>query len=387
MTEEKNESTKAVFVVDNGPPSVTVVSATNLGPLTGTPNNVIARDVAATGMLGGKLLWAFGDTFINNLPVNATPADWRSSTQAHSTLADPFSLTELEDSRGVPFQLIPYTQAELNYNIEKNNGSDRIALWPSAVLSTDENNAEIVYMKIHVLGSLNYQMIGTGIAHIAISQDQATRDFSLDSVSGLTFSGDVRPFGSSGARLVSDSTHDTAYLYSCTNDIADNCYVARVCAHHCSTNSTWKELLVDPANYQTWNGSTWVSDLSQAKPMAHLQASGVGWSVAWNPHLRNPDTGKHGTFIGLYNEIVAFGDGTLPTNKVMLVTAANPWGPWSDPVLAFTLTPEAKHFDYAVQLHPELTSDHGTTIYVTYAHPTGPFRESVNGVQLKLKNT
>lgn len=372
-------------------PPVQVTSVTDLGILTSTPNNIIARDVAATGLLGGQVLWVFGDTFINNPPPNETPADWRSSTQAHSSPSNPFSLLNLEDSNGLPYQLIPYTQAELDYNIQQNNpGGNRIALWPEAVLSTDQYDAEIVYMKVHVLGTLNYQILGTGVAHIAIFQNQATRDFSIDPTSGLTFQGNILPFGTSGGLLAQGTVDDMVYLYTCTNALSNNCYVARVSAPHGSTDATWEPLLVNPANYQTWNGSTWVSDLSQAQPMTNLQASAVGWSVAWNPYVRNPETGGQGAYIGLYNQIVPYGSGALPTNNVMLVVAANPWGPWSDPIQAFTTTPESGQFDYAVQLHAELTSSDGTTIFATYAHPAPSkcaFCEDVKVVQMTLQNT
>ncbi|HLZ55711.1 MAG TPA: DUF4185 domain-containing protein [Ktedonosporobacter sp.] len=384
-------SAMRVQMRDAEAPVVRVVSVTDLGALRGIPDNVIARDVAATGVLGGQILWIFGDTFIKNPPLHATPADWRSSTYAHSTLRTPFSLTEFEDSRNVPLQLIPYTQAELDYNTQKHNpGGDRLALWPSAVLATDGEDAEIIYTKIHVLGPLNFQMMGVGIAHIAIGQGHATRNFSRDADSGLTFRGSVRPFGSSGGQLVRDPDFDTIYLYSCTNALADNCFIARVRAPHGSTDAVWQPLLLNPAAYQTWNGQRWVSDLSQARPATHLQASGVGWSMAWNPYVRNARTGRLGAFIGLYNQIVAFGNGALPTRNVMLVTAASPEGPWSDPIPAFTLIPEAGQFDYAVQLHPELTSSDGTILYATYAHPAPskcPFCEEVKAVRIQIQQT
>jgi hypothetical protein len=372
-------------------PTVRVTSVTNLGILTGTPPNVSARDVATTGLFGSQILWAFGDTFITPPPPHETPADWRSSTTAHSSLSHPFALTELEEHRGFPSQLIPYTQDELNYNRAKHNpGGDRLALWPSAVLATDAHDAEIVYTKVHILGALNYQTMGTGTAHLAIFQQHATRDFRLDPVSGLTFRGRTIPFGSSGGRLTPGPLNDTVYLYSCTNALADNCYIARVQAPHGSNDGTWGPLLVASAHYQTWNGSTWTADLMQARPAQHLEASAMGWSMAYNPYVRNPVTGQPGAFLGLYNQITAFGKGVLPTNNVMLVTAASPEGPWSDPILAFPLTPETKQLDYGVQIHAELTSSDGRTLYVTYAHPApseGFLHEEVKLVQLTLQNT
>jgi hypothetical protein len=190
--------------------------------------------------------------------------------------------------------------------------------------------------------------------------------------------------------MAQGTTTDTVYMYSCSNALAANCEVARVSAPHGSDDATWEPLLVNPANYQTWNGSTWVSDLTHAQPMTNLQASGAGWSVAWNPYVRNPATGAQGAYIGLYNQIVPYGSGSLESNNVMLVTAPDPWGPWSDPVLAFTTTPESGQFDYAAELHAELTSSDGTTIYATYAHPAPSkctYCEDVKAVQLTLQNT
>lgn len=271
------------------------------------------------------------------------------------------------------------------------------------MLTTDAGHVRIVYTKAHVTksagiyGPNQYDTAGTGFAGMTLKDLQAKRDFSRDAQSGLTFSGGTRLFGRSGATLVKGSGVDTAYLFDCTNDDGDNCYMARISAPTGAGDAVWGGLLADPANFQAWDGTQWTSDLGQARPVQHLHASAYGWTMAWNNYVTNPETGQPGAYIGLYDEGATSNGQAISTNNIKFVVAARPEGPWTDPVQAYYFDPNAGddyfHYDlhqfHDVRLHPDLDGG-GSRIYVTLSVPNpekyGAWRERIYTFQFTLQN-
>src|SRR4051794_7930721 len=77
----------------------------DLGALS-MPAVVTVRDGGASALVGGTILWTFGDTL-----MTVTAADgwnYRSSTAAWAP-AGQLALEEALDTTGAPFQLLPYS--------------------------------------------------------------------------------------------------------------------------------------------------------------------------------------------------------------------------------------------------------------------------------------
>jgi hypothetical protein len=362
------------------PPGVVVVSTAEQGILRDSPGTILGRDVGASTRLDGRVRWVFGDTlFIRSAGTPANPADdWRSATHATSSLSNPWQLTNVLDTgTGVPYQVLPYTSAELAYNRDSANPSNRYALWPSSIITRSTTRAQIIYSSVLIgEGELNYTNVGVGIAELTAGANAATR-------SGLLFTGDDPRFGASGGFLDRDGT--TLYLYDCwlrgTFDYP--CRVARVSVRTASGAIDWNRTKVR-ANYRAAvrnaDGSIgWSPTLSSATEV--VQGSTTGWSVAWNAGV-----GKY----------VAFASVPL-TDRIELRTADRPEGPWSDAApVATGLAPSCWPGtlicnDYAVQQHAELAV-HGSgtsTVYLTYARPmystASPFRGDLNVVRVNLR--
>jgi len=365
-----------------------VVSVVEQGALRSAPAVVFGRDVAASTRLAGKVHWVFGDTlYARTSGQPEHPADdWRSATHATSWSWNPWSLRDVADtSTGVPAQLLPYTAEELAYNRAGGDPGNRYALWPSSIVATTREQAQILYTKVLIQpGELNYRTVGVGIADLAAGVDTATRDLSGEP-SGLLFHDGDPSFGGSGAFL--DKDGQTLYLYDCwiraTFDYP--CRLARVSARAADGTLDWDRTKTR-ANYEAAvrrpDGTVnWTTDLAQATEV--VNGSTTGWSVTWNRGL--------GRYLAVYNVPLS--------DHIQLRTAPRPEGPWSDPIDVFTGQPPSCPpgtelcMDYAAQQHPELAThtSWGTTIYVTYARnrytPETPFAMDVNATKVVLSRS
>jgi hypothetical protein len=334
--------------------------------------------VGASTRLAGKVHWVFGDTLYGRTSGQPEhPADdWRSATHATASPSNPWSLHDIADpSTGVPAQLLPYTAEELAYNRASGDPSRRYALWPSSIVATTGQQAQILYTKVLIQpGELNFQTVGVGVADLTADADTATRDLAREP-SGLVF-------GGSGA--VVDKAGQTLYLYDCWNRATFDypCRVARVSVRGSDGTLDWNRTK-NRANYEAAvraaDGTvTWTTDLAAATEV--VNGSTTGWSVAWNPGL--------GHYLAVYNVPLS--------DRIQLRTAQRPEGPWTDPIDVFTgQTPSCPPgtllcMDYAAQQHPELATRtaRGSTIYVTYARsrytPQTPFAMDINATEVVL---
>jgi hypothetical protein len=90
--------------------------------------------------------------------------------------------------------------------------------------------------------------------------------------------------------------------------------------------------------------------------------------VSWNSHL--------GAFLAVHS--VIFSD------QVVFHRAPRPEGPWSAPQLLFVGRHPPEGNNYAAREHPELASEGGRTLFVTYAHPLGGFHGDVRVARPRL---
>lgn len=313
-----------------------VASSADVGALRETAA-VSARDGGGSAEVGGKILWAFGDTFYTpTRPFTAATQNadrYRSATGATSPLTDPLQLTTPIDAVGAPSQLIPYTADELAYNRATNDPGDRYAVWPVAPVSLGKD-AWVYYLRVHIQAPSRGAWTSTvGVARLRAGMATAER------VKDPLFGDRVPSFRSPLAQGT------FVYLY---DDCVQGCRVARAPIYTAD----------NPSTYQAWNGYAWTPHLSQAAVVIPAGRNGV--TVMWSGYVQK--------YIGAY---IPFGSQTME-----FVTADNPQGPWSNPVGAFT-GKNAQNGDYAPYFHAELTASTSPDLFITYSRSLGGFRGDV----------
>jgi hypothetical protein len=337
---------EAAFQVDPQPRPPRITRAREMGKLS-LPASVTARDVGASALVGGRVLWTFGDTLLK------APAEdgerMRSNTAALGRVSNPLNLEEPLDAEGAPKPLLPFTDEEAQYNHGSGRPDERIALWPGSVVADGKGGGLVYYSKLYVRpGELNYEQIGVGLARVVAGETVAKRD------PGLIFKAPEPAFDSGALVLDSD-----VYVYGCTPDgsLDFPCLVARAPLARAK----------DRAAYRFWDGSDWTSDLGGARPVLRGPSSGL--TVSRSDHL--------GRYIAVYSEIFS--------NRVLLRTAPRPEGPWSDPVEAYNGPAPPQGTNYAAREHPELARDGGRAIVVSYYHPTGSLTGEMRLVELTFE--
>jgi hypothetical protein len=113
------------------------------------------------------------------------------------------------------------------------------------------------------------------------------------------------------------------------------------------------------AAWTVWDGAAWSQDLTAGVPVLHGAPGDL--SVSWNAHL--------GAYLAVHSVIFA--------DDVVFHTAPRPEGPWTGARHLFVGAHVDGTNDYAGKEHPELATDGGRGLVVTYAHPEGGFDEDV----------
>lgn len=340
---EDARSPDAPVAADAGPP-LAVREVVDLGVLPHPSDAVVGRDGASSGRFGGRCLWTFGDTFL------FTPTPWDGSQVATATSAWtgdtlPLTLDQPVDENGVPAQLIPYTDEELDAN--RRDATDGWALWPGAVIDTGEPEALVLFQRIKRIRGTGFEGVDLGTARISLGETVARRDPTY------LFSRPLSPatggdplYGAGGVSVLGD----TAYFFVCE---AGDCRVARVPRTRADERDA----------FEFYDGSTWVADIASAEVVLR-GASAV--SVSWNEHL--------GRYVGVSSRIFS--------NDVEVRTAPAVEGPWprSGVVIAPSdggIQAAGEGFNYLALEQPCLASGDGTSIVISYSRPLGSFRGEV----------
>ena len=322
-----------------------IAAVADLGRIS-APDTVTARDCGASALIGGKLLWAFGDTLLTKAAVDGS--HYRSNTAALADPSQPGQVREPLDANGAPQAFIPFTADEAAYNALSGRPDDRIALWPSAIIPDVDGNGLVFFDKLKVQpGVLNYQQMGVGLAHVQPNRTSALRE------PGLLFSASEPLF--TNATLIGGYV----YIYGVMPGRTDQAV---------AVGRTPLSQVMARTAYQFWDGQAWVTDVSAAEPLF----SGVpgAMSVSYNAYLKQ--------YLAVYSQAL--------TDRVVMRVSAAPEGPWGDPTLLFEGLAAAKgSWDYAGLEHPELATDGGKTLIVSYYHPSSEFSGELRLVSVTFK--
>ncbi|MGN6696147.1 MAG: DUF4185 domain-containing protein [Aquihabitans sp.] len=306
------------------------------------PSIAINRDGAASAVLGGKVLWAFGDTFAPGGGVRSSGA-----------YADPGTPTRVIDTLidRRPHQLVPFTPDEAADNAGA-DGSQWV-IWPTEIINTSADKALIFSTKFHATadGWVEPSLV---VSEITAGSTQSTRV-----AEPIT-----DPKGNYAAAVYQRS--GTVYLHDCgganvapeaatrlgttlpglgignltLNPTPGKCRLARVPLAQATDRSA----------YRYWTGSTWST--SQASAVGVVPGSNSGLSIAWSSKL---------------NKYVALSS-PGSSKDIQMSTAPKPEGPWSKPTTVFT----AETVIYAIRIHPHLGKTDLSTMAVTYFRQDQP---------------
>ena len=373
------------------PTTPTIASVTYRGKVANPSAPGIRRDGATSVLLGGKVVWAFGDSFA----IGASTL-W-SSTAALATPAAPLSLSEPTvnvggGNLGPASTMIPKTAAEAAD--EAAHAGLHYLYWPGSIIPEANGTSAIVFSEhlrsqdVCDAGGQNcHQQLDSLGLNVARLQANATTATNL---------GDIIPAPAKFLNSIFlDPTSGTVYLYDCSASAPDLhgtlglCKVAKVDRANMLTRSA----------YRFYDGTNWVTDIAAAVPTV----PGNGGSIQWNAYLQ--------TYISLnINGAIRWkpdGKPDLDPNGLpqadwvaeQLRTSFSPFGAasdWSTPITAcgtpnatpappagctFDPATIADHFPYAERIHPALSSADGRTIalswYVPDAQPTDWFKGDV----------
>ena len=318
-----------------------IAEARELGTV-GKPGTVTARDGGATGLIGGRLLWLFGDTLFNPRSVDGT--NLRTCTAALADAASPLSTTEPVDANGAPFACLPFDEEEAAFNRTSGRPDLRVALWPGSVVP-DGGGGLVYYIKLIVNpGFLNYDLLGVGIARVATGATSAVRE------RGLLFTAPEPTFHCAMA------AGGNVYAYG-----------LRAGTQEVAVAMAPQARATDRGAYRYWDGATWSSDARRASALFGGVSGAL--TVSYNAYL--------GRYLAVSSEALS--------NRVLMRVADRPEGPWGPPVLAFTGMSTTGSTNYAAREHPELAQDGGRRVFVTYYQPMGGFRGELRLVEVAFR--
>lgn len=306
------------------------------------PTITIERDGAASTVLGGKVFWAFGDTF--------APGGGVRSSGAYATTGAPTRVTDtLVDRR--PLQLVPFTAAEEADNAGA-DGSQWV-IWPTEIINTAADRALIFSTKFHATAdgwvepSLVISEITAGSTQSRRVAEPITDPKGNYAAAVYQRNGMVYLHDCGGANLAPEllprvsSTLPGLGLGNLTlNPTPGKCRLARVPLSQAT----------DATAYRYWTGSTWATTASSA--VGVVPGSNSGLSIAWSPKL--------GKYVALSSPGLS--------KDIRMSTAPKPEGPWTKPTTVFT----AETGIYAIRIHPHLSSPDLATMGVTYFRQDQP---------------
>lgn len=335
-----------------------VQSVVDLGELPLPSATVAGRDGASSGLIAGRLLWTFGDTFI----YEPTPVDGShvvSATAGWATVDSPLALEQPVDDGGIPTQLIPYSDAELEQN--RRAPLDGWSLWPGAVIDTGDDSLLVLFQRIKRTSGAGFDGVGVGTARVGPGETVARRDpDDLFSRPMPPETGGTPLYGVGGVAVEGE----LVYFFACDrlSGFNQGCRVARAPRTRADQRDA----------FRFFDGSDWVEDIDGA--VVVIENVGAAMSVHFNAHL------------GAYLSVTS---ATL-SNDVVLRTAPRIEGPWPARGVVVRaaeggIMEAGEGTNYLAQEHAALSSADGREVVISYSRPLGSFRGEVRLARITLE--
>ncbi len=333
----------------SGSTGVRVVTVEDLGKLPLPSAITTGRDGGQSGLLGGKSLWTFGDTFTSQ-PNSIDGSHLLSATAGWSTPDDALALVQPVGSDGIPAQLIPYTADE----IAANEADAQIgwALWPSGLIDTGDPQGLVSFQRVQRGGSGGFTSVAVGTVRIGVDATVATRT-----------AGDL--FAAPEPLFIPQLV-DAGYVYAIA------CAPSGFLNQSCQLARAPLAMAEQRRAYEFWERDGYTSDITQA---VEFIDRGNAPSIVWNAHL--------GRYLSVVSEVVS--------STILLRTAPAIEGPWDDgteiqPSDTGVLPPtSSSDYDYLAMEHAELDSLDGSEIVISYSRPTTEFAGDVRLARVTLE--
>lgn len=288
---------------------------------------VLGVDGAASAVVDGTAYWFFGDTFRQGPGGRRDVIPAAIASTADFDAADCLAQTFKTDRDSIVQPMFPRL--------------DETTAWPDGVLTQPDGSIIFYMVKVIRTSPTDWRVGSVGLGVLPAGSLEGVRlvETIWDAESG--FRGRI-----TGARSPV-RVGDDVLVYISTD--AGN-YLARAAAAR----------LGDSSAYTYWDGTAWAIQPYAAHPLWPPPPSVLphdnGLSVTFDERL--------GKWLAVYNADLL---------RVEARIADEPWGPWSEPVIWFdcqSLVPSDVYpLCYSSALHPELSRNAGSTIYVTFSNP------------------
>lgn len=319
------------------------------------------RDVGFSGVLQGRSVWVFGDTFLPGKGDDGL--GWRSSSWSWTTdLSSDDGIGEFNHALGddgMALQLLPHTAAEYAYNIahEGHNGcaaksqcGSRRTPWPQALVTDSSGHKGILYylnMQTGPGGAWDFRSVSSSLATWDDPDKPATR------IEPPLFSDEEPDWGAAAVRVGED-----IFVYACEFDgTRKPCLLARVLFAEATKR----------ASYRFWAGDG-------------------NWSVDWRDAVSIFDGGSLFSvhLNGYLGKYVAFYASGLD-EPFKMRTSDSPQGPWSGPVSIGEGVPAEENWNYALIAHPEFQREDGRVEVLSYTNPSGFLTQETRLVEVHIE--
>ena len=325
------------------PDLVTVVDAREVGSLQSS-SAIQGRDGGGSGRAFGRVVFAFGDTVLN-VP-DADGENWHHNSFGFTDDAvagDGIGpLSEPVDAAGAPRYFIAPTAAEEEFN-RAHRGDDcaeapcgaRYAVWPGEpIWDAARERALIFYGLIYAEpGAFNFHGLGQSIAVWSSFESEPVRQ-------PTPIWGEDEDAPGIGGVVIADEL----YSFACRQ---------RDLVRPCVLMSAPLDRVLEREAWRFWTGAGFSRQASDA---LELFDGAPIMSV------------QHNAYLGAYTAVYS----SPLSDDVVLRTAPELGGPWSEPELLFKANHGASEgFTYDAVAHADFAEDGGRVIYVTYSQPTG----------------
>jgi hypothetical protein len=264
---------------------------------------------------------------------------------------DPCAFDYLRDSNGDLGVPIPLTEDELAFDESRTDGR-RTALWPRGGFVAGDAGY-VFYQKVALADYFDLAEVGTGVARIR--PNEAAERLSVGRYAEeplLTWVAPNSDWGT-GALLGNDGM---AYVYGCYQRASFDvgCRVARVDPEHVAEPDAYR--------YYDFDGN-WSERVERAS-----------WILSGATNLSGFYSAALGRYVLLYSEFLG--------NRVYMVTAREPFGPFGEPVALATGLAPTQFWIGRVDVHPGLGSADGKRFVFGYHtdNPTAPGLHLVEAV-------
>lgn len=328
------------------PPAARVLSSSETGTVS-QPPLIIGRDGGGSALLWGLSVWAFGDTV--STVADANGQTWHNNSFAFTSnlsAVQGVALADRTDAVGAPTYFLAPTPDEAAF-IAAHQGNPcqeqpcgaRYAAWPGAPLFDAKRNRTLIPYGLVWAAPGDFNFYGVGASFAVWS------DFSSAPQRPVVAPGSAHPtllFGQNepGFGTAGVIEGDELFAFGCVQDGL---------TFHCLLGEVGLDSVFDRSAWLFWDGSGWSSSLSAAQSV--FDASSIV-SVQFNAYL--------GQWVAIYSAVLS--------NDVMMRTAPELVGPWSDAVRLFSADRKGQGgTSYDAAPHAEYAENGGQVVYVSYS--------------------